>query len=61
MGDLALVFWGFFLVVFCFSISFFLKTYEIMPGFLRIMFSNEAVYVFHVLENDMRAPKGAGV
>lgn len=34
---------------------------EIMQELTRIMLSNEAEHVLHVLENDMRAPVGAGV
>lgn len=40
-------------MLFAFRFVFLFKVYEILPGFPRIMFSNEAEHVFHVLENDM--------
>lgn len=48
-------FWEGFLFVCMFKVS------EITQGLTRIMLSNEAEHVLHVLENDMRAPGGAGV
>lgn len=51
---------GFF-CVFCFHFAFFFKTSEIMTVFPRIIYSSEAEYVFHILEDDMRANGGAAV
>lgn len=48
-------FWEGFLFVCLFKVS------EITQGLTRIMLSNEAEHVLHVLENDMRASGCAGV
>lgn len=52
---------GFFLVFFFLFFFCLFKVSEIMQGIARIMLSNEAEYVLHVLKTDMRAPGDAGV